>query len=566
MALDLSDLAPNPAKGGKLDLSDLAPQAPSNFDELVPGGSPENALQEMAPDRGIPTRLGLMNLTTNTEHAAEEVKKAGFEVAQGEAPYDLRIRSKENGKWYRLDPSGWQGFGEAARDVGDVLGGASNLGAQAAGHVGGFVGGTAAGGPVGGVAGSVGGGMLGSGLEEGIRTGLIGPMFGYKPKAADVGAGALREAAYAGAGEVGGLVAKPVLKAVAKGLQVPFKLESKIAAKAYGAMRGTIDKATGVEAQRPVTEEIIRLGLDLDPEPVPTGRIFKERLPGVSPEVPPSVPPEVKPAAPRPYEAPDFKQKSKEFLDRMSKEPDLEKRADIAEEFEAYRKTSGSGQRMEPPTPPTPKVSPKPSPATEGRIFEEHRPKFSLDDIRNVRADTWARNPELVKKAEEALGPDYGKVLSTARSRSMETFTKVLGSALGEATRDPAKRAALEAVAKRLEALGEITIKSKTLRPEKLGNAARLAVMGGPWWWLVPGGHKILASTRLAFFAGKVMEKGPSWLVSKIDKAPAAVRPHLKGVLKALRTGGHHSYQATLSIALKNPEVRAYLEGLAGSS
>lgn len=189
-----------------------------------PGSSPDNPLDTEPEDKPI-SRIALMNATANSAHATREIQRLGFEAVD-KGDYDIRIKSKLDNKWHRLDPQGG-GFVENLKDVTDVIGGASNLAAQTIGHVLGGIGGAAVGtltggpGPgtaIGAAGGSMAGGSAGAGLEEGARVGLLGRLAGFNPSAEETVKAAGREAAYGLGGEVLAAATKPVAKLAGKAL------------------------------------------------------------------------------------------------------------------------------------------------------------------------------------------------------------------------------------------------------------------------------------------------------------------------------------------------------------
>lgn len=214
-----------------------------------PGSSPEGAFNQEPPDEDLPGRFGLKNFTTNAAHMEREIQRRGFETRNlgGE---DIRIRSKADGRWYRLDPSGWRGFKELGKDVADVLGGAGTLAGQAGGHVLGFLGGGAAAGPVGAFGGGVAGGATGAGLTDLVRTEVGKRAFGFEPTGKEQLGSAGRETAYGAAGELAAPLAKHVIRGAGKLLKAPFQAETKTAEWAGRtldkiAARGVMGKKTG---------------------------------------------------------------------------------------------------------------------------------------------------------------------------------------------------------------------------------------------------------------------------------------------------------------------------------
>jgi hypothetical protein len=196
------------------DLDEIAPEDLAGFDEIDPrdlavaeiGDTPDTALNESPPDPDFPSRFALQLGTTGPDQIAREITRKGFQAVA--MPDGVKVRSKRDQKWYRFDPSGYQGVGELVSDVTDVAGDVLNTGAQIAGGIGGAAAG-AGGGPVGAVAGGVAGAGLASGASDFLRTQLLGRALGYEPELGESVRSAGKEALVGAAGEVGGLAFRP---------------------------------------------------------------------------------------------------------------------------------------------------------------------------------------------------------------------------------------------------------------------------------------------------------------------------------------------------------------------
>lgn len=175
----------------EIDLQDLA--EPNG----VPGTSPRAPINAMPPDQDFPSRFLLNLATTGRAQITRELARSGFQAAESEG--EISVQSKADGRWYRFDPAGWQGFAEAGRDITDVTGDVLNMAGQTAGQAGGFALGGGPTSPMTSIPASVAGGALGAGATDFLRTKLLGGALGYEPTGEEVEKSAATEAVFGGA-------------------------------------------------------------------------------------------------------------------------------------------------------------------------------------------------------------------------------------------------------------------------------------------------------------------------------------------------------------------------------
>lgn len=184
-----------PPGGRKLSpLQELHPEHFINGEDALhgDGNSPARALNEPIPDEDFPSRFMLQLGTTGPRQIAREITKAGWEAKEFNG--QVVVKSKKTGQLYNFDPEGWQGFGEAARDIGDITGDVMNMGAQTFGAAGGFVLGGGPASPATAGAASIAGAGLLAGASDLIRTQVIGRLAGYEPTGSETAKSAAIEA------------------------------------------------------------------------------------------------------------------------------------------------------------------------------------------------------------------------------------------------------------------------------------------------------------------------------------------------------------------------------------
>lgn len=239
---------------------------------LPEGQSPETAINAMPPDEDLPWRFNLKNLTTSPAQMVRELERRGF-AAKDLGNEDIAIRSKQNGLWHKLDPSGWQGFKELGRDIADVAGGAMTLAGQGIGHAVGALGGFAAANVPGGIAGGIAGGAAGAGIADVIRTEIGGRLAGFAPDTGEALKSAGTESLYGLAGEALAPLAKPVLKGAAKVLKAPYAVEQKAADAAVTSL-AKVGAAVKFGKNAGTWAKQGKISLDLAPTMVPGDQII----------------------------------------------------------------------------------------------------------------------------------------------------------------------------------------------------------------------------------------------------------------------------------------------------
>ena len=190
-----------------------APFTPREHGYSNPGESPENPIDEQHPELGWWQRTKVMNWSANPEVAARALEAEGFEAVPRDG-FDISIRSKKGGKWYKLDPSSVE-FSDIS-DVGsDIVSGTAQTAVAvpvglAAGAAA-LPAGPLAAGAAGLAAGSAAAGAVGAGIE-GLKQ-ATAPLVGVNPTLGEAGSAIGREA-------ILGAASVPIGAGIGKGLQL----------------------------------------------------------------------------------------------------------------------------------------------------------------------------------------------------------------------------------------------------------------------------------------------------------------------------------------------------------